>query len=67
MSQRERIAWAQLRVGILVIISLNGFRRSHFFIAARWDSSRRRYTIKAYLPSASDLREGASVRLAASW
>ena len=64
MSQRERIAWAQLRVGILVIISLTVFAVAIFFISGQMGFLTRRYTIKAYLPSASDLREGASVRLA---
>jgi phospholipid/cholesterol/gamma-HCH transport system substrate-binding protein len=64
MSQRERVTWAQLRVGILVIVSLTIFAVGIFFISGQLGFFTRQYTIKAYLPSASDLREGAQVRLA---
>ena len=64
MSQRERVTWAQLRVGILVIVALTIFGVGIFFISGQIGFFTRQYTIKAYLPSASDLREGAQVRLA---
>jgi len=64
MSQRERVTWAQLRVGILVIVSLTILAVGIFFISGQVGFFTRHYTIKAYLPSASDLREGAQVRLA---
>jgi phospholipid/cholesterol/gamma-HCH transport system substrate-binding protein len=64
MPQRERVQWAQLRVGILVIVSLVLFAVGVFFISGQAGFFTRRYTVKAYLSSASDLREGAQVRLA---
>ncbi len=64
MPQRERVLWAQLRVGILVIVSLVLFAVGVFFISGQTGFFTRRYTVKAYLSSAGDLREGAQVRLA---
>jgi phospholipid/cholesterol/gamma-HCH transport system substrate-binding protein len=64
MPQRERITWAQLRVGTMVIASLAILVLGIFFISGQIGFLRRRYTVKAYFSSASGLRLGAQVRLA---
>lgn len=64
MPQRERVKWAQLRVGILVIVSLTLFAIAGFFIGGQAGFFTRHYTLKAYLSSAGGLRNGAEVRLA---
>jgi len=66
MPQRERVAWAQLRVGILVIVSLAIFTIGVFFISGQvgFGFFSHRYTVKAYFSTAGGLREGAQVRLA---
>jgi phospholipid/cholesterol/gamma-HCH transport system substrate-binding protein len=64
MPQRERVTWAQLRVGILVIVSLSVFALGVFFISGQIGFLSRRYTLKAYFSTAAGLRDGAQVRLA---
>jgi len=64
MPQKERVQWAKLRVGVLVIVSLVVFAIAVFFISGQGGFFTRHYTLKAYLSSAGDLREGAQVRLA---
>jgi phospholipid/cholesterol/gamma-HCH transport system substrate-binding protein len=64
MPQHERVKWAQLRVGIMVIVSLALFAIAVFFVSGQGGFFTRHYILKAYLPSAGDLREGAQVRLA---
>jgi phospholipid/cholesterol/gamma-HCH transport system substrate-binding protein len=64
MPQHERVQWAQLRVGVMVIVSLALFAIAVFFISGQVGFFTRHYTLKAYVPSAGDLREGAQVRLA---
>ncbi len=63
MPQQERVQWAKLRVGILVVVSLVVFAIGVFFISGQEGIFTRHYTLKAYLPSAGGLREGADVRL----
>jgi len=64
MPQNERVKWAQLRVGALVIAGLVLFAITVFFVSGEGGFFTRHYTLKAYLGSAGDLREGAQVRLA---
>ncbi len=64
MPQHERVQWAQLRVGIMVIVSLIVFAVAIFFISGQAGFFTRHYVLKAYLSSAGELREGAQVRLA---
>lgn len=65
MPQHERVKWAQLRVGIMAIVALGVFAIAVFFISGQGGGLfTKRYTLKAYLPSAGDLRAGAQVRLA---
>jgi phospholipid/cholesterol/gamma-HCH transport system substrate-binding protein len=64
MPQYERVRWAQLRVGIMVIVSLALFAIGVFFISGQRGFFTRHYTLRAYFSGAGDLREGAQVRLA---
>jgi phospholipid/cholesterol/gamma-HCH transport system substrate-binding protein len=64
MPQHAQVRWAQLRVGAMVIVGLALFAVGVFFISGQVGFFTRHYTLKAYLPSAGDLREGAQVRLA---
>lgn len=66
MPQHERLKWAQLRVGIMVIAALAILAIGIFFMSQQGGTGlfSRHYTLKAYLPNADDLREGAQVRLA---
>ena len=64
MPQRQRLTWAQLRVGTMVIISLAILAVGIFFISGQVGFFSRRYTLKAYTSDAGGLREGAQVRLA---
>ena len=64
MPQQDRVAWAQLRVGLMVIISLVILATGIFFISGQVGFFSRRYTLKAYTSEAGGLREGAQVRLA---
>ena len=63
MSQRQRVTWAQLRVGTMVIIGLTILAIGIFFISGRVGFFSRRYTLKTYLSDAGGLREGAQVRV----
>jgi len=64
MPQRKEIKWSQLRVGILVAISLVVLAVGVFLISGQMGFLSRRYTLKAYLSEASGLREGSQVQLA---
>lgn len=64
MPQHERVKWAQLRVGSLVIVGLALFAIAVFLLSGQVGFFTPHYTLKAYFPSAGDLREGAQVRLA---
>lgn len=64
MPQRERVTWAQLRVGTLVIVSIAVLAVGIFFISGQVGFLSRRYTVKAFFSEAGGLREGAQVRLA---
>ena len=64
MPQNQRVEWAKLRVGIMVLVSLAVFAVAVFFISGQEGFFTRHYTLKAYMSSAGDLREGAQVRLA---
>ena len=64
MPQRQKVTWAQLRVGVLVIVSLTVLAIGIFFISGQVGFLSRRYVLKTYFSSASDLHEGAEVRLA---
>ena len=64
MPQRQRVTWAQLRVGTMVIIGLAILATGIFLISGQVGFFSRRYTLKTYISEAGGLREGAQVRLA---
>src|SRR5579863_719964 len=64
MPQRKQIAWAQLRVGLLVLVSLFVLGAGIFFISGQVGFLSRRYTLKTFFTSAGGLHEGAEVHLA---
>ena len=64
MPQQERVTWAQLRVGVMVIVSLAILAVGIFFISGQVGFFSKRYVLKTYLSEAAGLREGAEVRLA---
>jgi phospholipid/cholesterol/gamma-HCH transport system substrate-binding protein len=64
MPQHKQISWVQLRVGLLVIVSLAVFALAIFFISGQVGVFSRRYTLRAYFTSAGGVREGTEVRLA---
>jgi phospholipid/cholesterol/gamma-HCH transport system substrate-binding protein len=64
MPQRKEIKWSQLRVGILVAVSLVVLAVGVFLISGQMGFLTRRYTLKAYLSDASGLRQGSPVQLA---
>ena len=64
MPQRKEINWSQLRVGILVAVSLVVLAVGVFLISSQMGFLSRRYTLKTYLSDASGLREGSQVQLA---
>jgi phospholipid/cholesterol/gamma-HCH transport system substrate-binding protein len=63
MPHNERVQWAKLRVGSLVIVALAIFAIGVFFMSGQEGLFTRHYTLKAYLAGAGGLREGADVRL----
>src|SRR5437879_3624268 len=63
MPQHKQISWAQLRVGLLVIVSLSVFAVAIFFISGQVGLGRR-YTLRTYFATAGGVREGTEVRLA---
>lgn len=64
MPQRQQVSWAQLRVGVLVLVSLIVFAVAIFFIGGQSGFFTRRYALKTYFSSAGGVREGSEVRLA---
>jgi phospholipid/cholesterol/gamma-HCH transport system substrate-binding protein len=64
MPQRKEIKWSQLRVGILVAVSLVVLAVGVFLISGQMGFLSRKYTLKTYLSDASGLREGSQVQLA---
>jgi phospholipid/cholesterol/gamma-HCH transport system substrate-binding protein len=64
MPQRKQISWAQLRVGLMVLVSLVVFGVGVFFISGQVGLFTRKYTLKTYFSGASGLRSGSQVRVA---
>lgn len=64
MPQRKEIQWAQLRVGIMVAISLIVFAVAIFLISGQIGFITRKYTLHAFFPTAEGLRPGSEVDLA---
>ncbi len=64
MVRSKKLAWSELRVGILVIVSFVILAISVFFISGKGGIFQGKFYIKTYLPAASGLKEGAPVWLA---
>jgi phospholipid/cholesterol/gamma-HCH transport system substrate-binding protein len=64
MPQRQQVTWAQLRVGMMVLISLAVLAVGIFFISGQVGFLSRRYELKTFFSSAGGVREGSEVRLA---
>ena len=63
MAQRKTLAWAELRVGLLVIASFLLLALAIFVIGGQSGFLEPKYTITAYFPTANGLRDGAEVWL----
>jgi phospholipid/cholesterol/gamma-HCH transport system substrate-binding protein len=64
MPHRKDIRWAELRVGAMVAASLIIFAVAIFLISGQIGFLTRKYTLKAYFPTAGGLRQGSQVSLA---
>ncbi|MFN2383309.1 MAG: MlaD family protein [Gemmatimonadota bacterium] len=64
MKRSSFITWAELRVGILVVVCLLIFMAAVFTLGSRTGLFENKYTLYTLLPSASGLQKGAPVRLA---
>ncbi len=63
MVQRRSLAWTELRVGIVVIVSFLLLALAIFFIGGQTGFFGPKYTIVAYFQNANNLRNGAEVHL----
>ena len=63
MAQRRSLAWTELRVGILVILSFALLAFAIFVISGSSGLMTRRYTVIAYFANANNLKSGAEVQL----
>lgn len=63
MAQRKSLAWAELRVGLVVIVSFVLLGLAIFYIGGETSFFVRHYTVTAYFASANGLRNGAEVWL----
>ena len=61
---RKRLAWAELRVGILVITSFAVMTFTIILIGGKAGFFTRTYDLRTYLPSASGLKKGSLVWVA---
>lgn len=64
MPQRKEIRWAQLRVGIMVSVSLLVFAVAIVLISGQIGFLTRKYTLRSYFSNASGLRPGSQVQVA---
>ena len=63
MVQRRSLAWTELRVGIIVIVSFLLLAVAIFFIGGQTGFLGPKYTIIAFFENANNLRTGAEVHL----
>lgn len=63
MAQRKQVSWAQLRVGLLVLVSLTIFAVLIFFMTGE-SFFATKYTLRIYMDNAGGLKKGDPVRLA---
>jgi phospholipid/cholesterol/gamma-HCH transport system substrate-binding protein len=63
MASRRSLAWTELRVGILVIMSFALLAVAIFYVSGQSGFFVRRYTVQAFFQNANNLRSGAEVSL----
>ena len=63
MAQRRSLAWTELRVGILVVVSFALLALAIFYVSGESGIFTKRYTVTAFFASANGLRSGAEVWL----
>ena len=63
MAQRRSLAWTELRVGILVIVSFVLLALAIFYIGGESGIFTKKYTVVVYFENANGLRNGAEVWL----
>src|SRR6266705_5551098 len=63
MAQRKSLAWTELRVGILVIVSFVLLAVAIFYIGGESELFTKKYNVVVYLENANGLRSGAEVWL----
>ena len=63
MAQRRSLAWTELRVGVLVIVSFALLALAIFYVSGQSGIFTKKYTVIAYFASANGLRSGADVWL----
>src|SRR5262249_10488577 len=63
MASRRTLAWTELRVGILVIMSFALLALAIFYVSGQSGFFVRKYTINAYFQNANNLKSGAEVSL----
>jgi len=61
MPQRKEIHWAQLRVGIMVAVSLIVLAVAIFLVSGQIGFITRKYTLHAYFPSGEAFRPDSEV------
>src|SRR2546426_278003 len=63
MAQRRSLAWTELRVGLLVIVSFALLALAIFYVSGQSGIFTKKYTVTAYFGSANGLRSGGEVWL----
>ncbi len=64
MPARKAVTWAELRVGILVLLTLGIVATFVFYVTGQGQIFARQASFKTYLPDVAGLKPGAPVRLA---
>ena len=62
MAQRKQLTWAELRVGLFVLVGLSVLASGIFYVTGA-GAIGPKYRLKTYLPEVSGLANGAPVRL----
>jgi len=63
MAPRRSLAWTELRVGILVIMSFALLAVAIFYVSGQSGFFVRKYSVQAFYQNANNLRSGAEVSL----
>ena len=63
MARRQSLAWVELRVGLLVVVSFGLLAAAIFFVGGERGFFTPKYTVTAYFSSANGMNNGADVHL----